>query len=89
MWPRSRGIEAGLRRAHFVVPTVPGGGRKLSPNSVLSHEEVWAEAGGLAGCPGLTQHSPEHTFPPAHVGSQLLCSPWCVCCGHWQGHPAG
>lgn len=54
--------------------SLPGRGRKISPNSALSHNEVWAEAEGLVRCPRLTHHSIDHLLVPFSARADALLS---------------
>lgn len=54
--------------------SLPERGRKISPNSALSHNEVWADAEGLVRCPRLTHHSIDHLLVPFSARADALLS---------------
>lgn len=69
-----REIWLHLPRTCYAVPIIPGGGRKISPNSAPSHSEVWTEAEGLVRCLRLTHCSTDHLLVPFSACADALLS---------------
>lgn len=77
MWSGSQGDWLHLPWTHFAVPIIPGGGRRISPNSA-SYNKVWAEAEAHPLLHRTFACSLQHTrrcFAEPRPDLQDLCSP--------------